>query len=66
MKTENRGGARKGAGRRPIGDSKKIPMTIKIAPDLRKYLKTLDNATAAIEAGLRRSKDFKTWKENQK
>lgn len=66
MKKENRGGQRAGAGRKPIGKSKKIPMTIKIAPDLREYLKTLGNATAAIELGLRESKDFNKWKENQK
>ena len=63
-KVENRGGARANAGRKPMGDAAKIPMCIKISPELRAYLKTLANATAAIETALKRSKDFRDWKNN--
>jgi len=62
-KVENRGGAREGAGRKPDGESKKIPMTFKINPELRRYLQSLNNATAAIETALKRSKQFRDWKE---
>lgn len=61
-KVENRGGARPGAGRKPIGDKAKVAMCIKIEPELRRYLQGLPNATAAIELAIKRSKNFRDWK----
>ena len=65
-KVENRGGAREGAGRKPIGDKAKVPRAIKIKPDLDAYLRQQPNATAAIEAAIERSKAFKDWKKTFK
>jgi len=65
-KVENRGGAREGAGRKPIGDKAKVAMCIKIEPELRRYLQGLPNATAAIELAIKRSKAFKDWKKTFK
>ena len=59
----NRGGKRKGAGRKPApAGTAKVPMTIKVEPELREYLSQCENATAAIETALKRSKAFREWK----
>jgi len=59
----NRGGKRKGAGRKPAPDgTAKVPMTIKVEPELREYLRACENATEAIETALKRSKAFRDWK----
>ena len=56
------GGKRIGAGRPPIPEEeKKIPMTIKVAPIIRRYLRQRQ-ATETIETAITRSKDFKQWK----
>lgn len=58
-----RGGKRKGAGRKPApAGTKKVPMTIKVEPELREYFRQCDNATEAIETALKRSKAFRDWK----
>lgn len=58
-----RGGKRKGAGRKPApAGTTKIPMTIKVEPALREYLRQCDNATEAIETAIKRSKAFREWK----
>lgn len=62
----NRGGKRKGAGRKPAPEgTQKIPMTIKVEPELREYLRQCENATDTIETALRRSKAFRDWKARQ-
>lgn len=62
MKTQ-RGGKRNGAGRKPAPEgTQKVPMTIKVAPDLREYLAQRENATDTIETALKRSKAFRDWK----
>lgn len=59
----NRGGKRKGAGRKPApAGTAKVPMTIKVEPELREYLRSCENATEAIETALKRSKAFRDWK----
>ena len=56
----NRGGKRKGAGRKPAPEGvKKQPYNTKLAPDLIDDLRSLDNAVEAIEAAIRESKQFK-------
>lgn len=58
-----RGGKRKGAGRKPApAGTLKVPMTIRVAPELREYLRSRENATEAIETELRQSKAFRDWK----
>ena len=58
-----RGGKRKGAGRKPApAGTVKVPITIRIAPELRKYLKGCENATNTIETAIRDSKAFLDWK----
>ena len=60
------GGKREGAGRKPApAGTVKVPMAIKVDPELREYLRSCENATAAIEEALRRSKLFRDWKRNQ-
>lgn len=64
--SDKRGGKRKGAGRKPAPEgTQKVPMTIKVAPDLREYLAQRENATETIETALRRSKDFRDWKRDR-
>ena len=59
----NRGGKREGAGRKPALDgTAKLPMTIKVEPELREYLRQCENATEAIETAIKRSKAFRDWK----
>lgn len=63
MIANNRGGKRKGAGRKPAPEgTTKVPMAIKIDPELREYLRSCANATEAIETALKRSKAFRDWK----
>lgn len=57
------GGARKGAGRKARPDEKKVPVAIKLEPQLVKYLATCDNKTAVIEEALKRSRGFRAWKQ---
>lgn len=58
----NRGGKRKGAGRKPAPKgTAKVPITIKVEPELREYLRSCENATEAIETALKRSKSFREW-----
>jgi len=40
----------------------KVPMTIKVEPELREYLRLCENATEAIETALKRSKAFRDFK----
>jgi hypothetical protein len=57
------GGKRDGAGRKPAPEgTAKVPMTIKVEPELREYLRACANATATIEDALKRSKAFREWK----
>lgn len=57
------GGKRIGAGRPPLPEGeKKIPITIKVSPMIRGYLKQRQ-ATETIETAITRSKDFRQWKE---
>lgn len=69
MTKPKHGGKRKpGPGKRigrPPSTAKKIPLAIKIDPELRAYLSTRENMTETIETELRDSDDFKTWKANQ-
>ena len=44
----------------PAGTTK-VPMTIRVEPELREYLRTCENATEAIGQALRRTKDFREW-----
>ena len=57
------GGKRDGAGRKPAPEgTAKIPKTYKLSPEIVEYLATLDNATAAIEAAIIKSKGFREWR----
>ena len=61
--TENRGGKREGAGRKPAPEgSQKVTYATKLAPTVVQYLRTRENAAQAIETSIERSKDFKEWK----
>ena len=59
----NRGGKRKGAGRKPapVG-TVKVPYAMKLEPELVEYLRQCENATATVETALKRSKAFREWK----
>jgi hypothetical protein len=64
MTKENQhGGARPNAGRKPAPEgTQKIAKTYKLSPEIVEYLATLDNATAAIEAAIIKSKGFREWR----
>jgi len=58
------GGKRKGAGRKPAPDrAKKIPISIKVKPDLVEYLRSTANATATIEAAVERSMGYRVFRD---
>jgi hypothetical protein len=57
------GGKRDGAGRKPAPEgTQKVAKTFKLSPEIVEYLSTLDNATAAIETALIKSKGFREWR----
>jgi len=59
----NRGGKRKGAGRKPAPQGTvKVPYSMKLEPELVEYLRQCENATATMETALKRSKAFREWK----
>jgi hypothetical protein len=62
----NRGGARKGAGRKPGSSGKKIDKNIALTSDVWAFL-VRDGGTAgsAIESHYRKTAAFKTWMKNQ-
>ena len=63
MSKEQRGGKRKGAGRKPApAGTVKVPYGTKLDPEVVEYLKSRENAAATIEGTLKRSKDYKQWK----
>jgi hypothetical protein len=63
MSQSSHGGHRPGAGRKPAPEgTQKIAKTYKLSPEIVEYLATLDNATAAIEAAIIKSKGFREWR----
>jgi hypothetical protein len=59
----NRGGKRKGAGRKPGPQGTvKVPYAMKLKPEVVEYLRQCENATATVESVLKRSKAFREWK----
>lgn len=57
--SSNRGGKRKGAGRKASPDSRSVPKSIKVSQQMADYL--ADRGTGVIEDALRRTNDFKEW-----
>ena len=57
----SRGGARKGSGRKPIGEKPKVQYATKLSVLTVSYLRQLDNASQSIELAITRSADFKRW-----
>jgi len=58
----NRGGQRKGAGRKPAPDgTAKIAYGTKLDPVVIEYLRECDNAASTIETTIKRSKAFREW-----
>jgi len=58
----NRGGTRKGAGRKPAPDgTAKIAYGTKLDPVVIEYLRECDNAASTIETTIKRSKAFREW-----
>ena len=62
----NRGGRRKGAGRKPApAGTIKVQYCSRLCPIVVRYLKTRKNAAATIEESLRRGKEFKEWEKSR-
>ena len=58
----NRGGQRKGAGRKPAPDgTAKIAYGTKLDPVVVEYLRQCGNAAATIESIIKRSNAFREW-----
>lgn len=56
------GGPRPGSGRKPLPPGQaKIAVTMKIDPQVREYLRTLENATAEVERAVMATRKFKQW-----
>lgn len=47
---------------RPAKPDAKIPMSVRLSPDVAEYLKAQANQSAAVEEAVRRGKGFKGWK----
>lgn len=60
----NHGGKRKGAGRKAAPDSRNVPKSIKVSQEMADYLS--ERGTGIIEDALRRTKDFKDWKNERR
>jgi hypothetical protein len=60
-----RGGARKGAGRKPdpAGTTRKM-VSVKMPPDVYAYLKSQKNTTETVENAIRRSKAFRDFQKS--
>ena len=59
----NRGGKRKGAGRKPAPDgTAKVPYGTKLDPVVVEYLRQCENAAKTLETAIKRSKAFREWK----
>jgi hypothetical protein len=61
----NRGGKRKGAGRKPSPNPIKVPYGTKLEFDVVEYLRQCENAAKTLEDVIKRTKAFKQWKESQ-
>ena len=62
-----RGGARKGAGRKPGPDGKKIDKNIALSADLWAFLiRDGETAGSAIESHYRRTYAFRVWLKSQR
>ncbi len=59
MRTNNHGGFREGAGRKPSPDSRSIPKSIKVSREVADYLSHV--GTGIIEGLVRKSKEFRAW-----
>ena len=57
-----RGGARKGAGKKPKVGPLRVTKSFTCEIDTAEYLATLPNAAKEIETLIRRSASFKRWK----
>ena len=64
MTKPTRGGARKGSGRKPDPNARKM-VSLRLSLETVDYLATVDNKTEAIEAAVKNSKAFKAWKANR-
>lgn len=58
------GGARKGAGRKPDPDNRKLQLNLRLARDVLAYLDYVESKTQTIEDALRGSKGYREWKRN--
>ena len=54
MKEEKkkRGGARKGAGRKPFGETRKINVSVRISPDAHEILQKTDNKSRYVDEAI--------------
>lgn len=50
-------------GRPPLAQTK-VRRSYRIAPDVAEYLSTTDDATATIEAAVRKTKEFREWRKS--
>ena len=59
----NRGGKRKGAGRKPAPEGTvKVPYGTKLDPKVVEYLRQCENAAETLETAVKRSRAFRDWK----
>lgn len=66
MIESNRGGKRKGAGRKPAPDgTAKVPYGTKLEPIVVEYLRQRANGAETIETAIKRSKDFRDWRRSR-
>jgi len=47
---------------RPTSDSSKRSLSLRVSPDVREFLDTVDNISETVDEMVRRSKVFREWK----
>lgn len=58
----NRGGKRKGAGRKPARGEAKVTTSIEVTPTVKEYLASRDQSQSEfVESAIRRTKAFRDW-----
>ena len=58
----NRGGKRKGAGRKPARGEAKVTTSIEVTPTVKEYLASRDQSQSEfVESMIRRTKAFRDW-----
>lgn len=60
-KVAGHGGKREGAGRKPVNEKPKVPISARVSPEVKEYLDKTGNRSEAIELAVRKLVGFQAW-----